>query len=107
VFPSLLAIMADVVLHPSFPAEELERERANRLAVLVQQRANAGAAAQKSLLDALHGSEHPCAYLDVGTEAATRSITREDLRDFRSEYFVPGNTAIIVPVRSRSTSSGQ
>jgi zinc protease len=96
VFPSLLAIMADVVLHPSFLPEEIERERAARIGTLVQQRANAGAAAQKSLLRALYGSEHPYGYLDIGTETALRSITRDDLRAFWSENFGPGNAALIV-----------
>ena len=41
-FPAALDLLADVALHPSFPAAEVERQRASRLASLVQQRENPG-----------------------------------------------------------------
>ena len=39
-FPAALALVADVALRPGFPAEEVERVRATRLASLVEQRGN-------------------------------------------------------------------
>ncbi len=41
-FPAALALLADVALRPSFPAEEVERVRARRLADLVEQRGESG-----------------------------------------------------------------
>ena len=40
IFPRRCRLLADVALRPSFPAEEVERIRATRLADLVQQRSN-------------------------------------------------------------------
>src|SRR5688572_4422559 len=39
-FPAALSLLADVALHPNFPAQEVERVRASRLAALVEQRGN-------------------------------------------------------------------
>ena len=39
-FPAALSLLADVALRPSFPAEEVERVRATRLADLAEQRGN-------------------------------------------------------------------
>jgi predicted Zn-dependent peptidase len=41
-FGATLDLMADVALRPSFPADEIERQRASRLGQLVQQRDNPG-----------------------------------------------------------------
>ena len=40
-FAATLDLAADIALHPSFPAAEIERQRASRLGQLVQQRENA------------------------------------------------------------------
>src|SRR6185369_13108389 len=58
-FGATLDLMADVVLHPSFPADEVERQRASRLAQLVQQRENPGQLAAKVMAAALFGDQHP------------------------------------------------
>ena len=41
-FAATLDLVADVALRPSFPADEIERQRASRLGQLVQQRDNPG-----------------------------------------------------------------
>src|SRR5207247_8476836 len=58
-FPQALDLMADVALHPSFPADEIERQRASRLAQLVQQRDSAGQLAGKVMAAVLFGDRHP------------------------------------------------
>jgi zinc protease len=95
-FPALLDIMADVVRNPTFPGEEIERQRASRLASLVQQRDNPGAVANAAMSAALYGGEHPYGYTELGTEAANRAVTREDMQKFWSEHFVPSNAALII-----------
>ncbi|MGE0704798.1 MAG: M16 family metallopeptidase [Vicinamibacterales bacterium] len=95
-FPDLLGVMADVILNPSFPAEEVERQRASRLAALQQQRDNAGAVANNVMFAALYGTSHPYGYTDLGTEASNRAMTRDDMRAFWAEHFVPNNAALIV-----------
>ena len=68
-FPALLDLVADVARRPSFPAEEIERQRASRLASLVQQRENPSAVATAAMAAALYGPAHPYGYTELGTEA--------------------------------------
>jgi zinc protease len=98
-FPQMLALIADVVRHPSFPEEEIERQRASRLAQLVQQRENPNQIAGAVLAAALYGRSSPYGYTELGTEASNRAMTADDLRTFWSANFVPNNAALVVSGR--------
>ena len=54
-----LQLMADLVLHPSFPEEELERQRKQRLDSILQERNSPPAIASKVFRSALFGEQHP------------------------------------------------
>jgi len=95
-FAATLDILADVALHPSFPAAEVDRQRASRLAQLVQQRDNPAQVAAQVTAAALYGTRHPYGYSEVGTEAAVKSITRDDMLAFWKQNFVPNNAALVV-----------
>jgi zinc protease len=95
-FAEALAILADTTLHPSFPAEEIDRQRASRLAQLVQQRENPNALAAKIVAAVLYGPRHPYGYTELGTEAAVKAIARDDMAAFWKQNFVPNNAALIV-----------
>jgi zinc protease len=95
-FGKTLDVMADVVLHPSFPAEEIERQRASRLAGLVQQRDNPSQVAAQVMASALYGPKHPYGYAEVGTEAAVKAVMRGDMEAFWKQNFVPNNAALVV-----------
>jgi zinc protease len=95
-FPATLDLMADVVLRTSFPAEEIERQRASRLAQLVQQRDNPAQVAAQVAAAALYGTRHPYGFSEIGTEAAVKGITRDQMSAFWRQNFVPNNAALIV-----------
>jgi zinc protease len=95
-FADALAILADTSLRPSFPAEEIERQRASRLAQLVQQRENPNALAGKIMAAALYGPRHPYGHTELGTEAAVKAMTRDDMVAFWKQNFVPNNAALVV-----------
>jgi zinc protease len=95
-FSQTLDLIADVVLHPSFPADEIERQRASRLAQLVQQRENPGQLAAKIMATVLYGDRHPYGFTEIGTEDAVKAVAREDMQNFWKQNFVPGNAALIV-----------
>jgi zinc protease len=94
--PALLDIMADVARRPAFPEDEIERQRASRLASLVQQRDSPGAVANATLYAALYGQAHPYGYTELGTEASNRATTRDDLQRFWAAHAVPSNAALVV-----------
>jgi zinc protease len=95
-FAATLDLAADIALRPSFPAPEIERQRASRLAQLVQQRENAGALATRVVNIALYGDRHPYGFTELGTEASVRGLTRDAMVAFWKQNFVPNNAALVV-----------
>ena len=95
-FPAALDLLADVALHPSFPPAEVDRQRASRLASLVQQRENPEQVAQRALVSALFGPGHPYGFVEIGTDSSNKAITRDELVAFWKQNFVPNNAALII-----------
>jgi zinc protease len=95
-FEGLLELIADVNRHPAFPAPEIERQRASRVGSLAQQRESPGAVANVAMFAALYGTSHPYGYVELGTEASNKAMTKDDLQAFWSQNFVPNNAALIV-----------
>jgi len=95
-FPALLDLMADVSRRPAFPEEEVTRQRASRLGNLAQQRESPGAVANVAMFAALYGPGHPYGYVDLGTEASNKGMTRDDMQKFWNQNFVPNNAALVV-----------
>src|SRR6266851_822848 len=95
-FAAALSIVADMVLHPSFPAEELEQKRAIWLGQILRQRADPRFLTANVLSLVLYGENHPYGLPEIGTEPALREFTQDDLRAFWTHNFHPGNAALIV-----------
>ena len=95
-FAASLDVLADIVQHPAFPAEEIERSRSSRLGELRQERENAPAVAARIESIALYGAAHPYGSVELGTEAATKAMTNNDLSKFWQQHYVPANAALIV-----------
>ncbi|MCL5288001.1 MAG: insulinase family protein [Acidobacteria bacterium] len=95
-FAALLDIAADVVLRPSLPEEEIERERKVRTGQLVQESDNPGIIASRVTAAALYGAQHPYGFREIGTLQGIKSITREDMLAFWKQNFVPNNAALVV-----------
>jgi zinc protease len=91
-----LAIVADVVRNPSFPAAEVDRERKRQLDGLAQQEKNGSviAARVRSLL--AFGSEHPYGRPVQGLPASVSLLTRDDVAAFHTARFRPGSTALVL-----------
>ena len=92
----MLDLLADVVLHPSFPEEEVGRQRASRLSQLISLKDDPGSVADRIMLASLYGVEHPYGLLEIGTEASNKSISRDDIQAFWQTHFVPSNAALVV-----------
>jgi zinc protease len=93
-FAQTLDVLADMLLNSTFPADALERLRAQRLVALTQGRAQPGTIASRVFPKVLYGSGHP--YGRVSTEASIKAITRDDVAKFHGEYFKPGRALITV-----------
>ncbi len=89
-----LAVLADVTMHPSFPAEELDRLREQRLAHIMQRKSNPSSLAMTQFQRAVFGS-HPYAQPAEGTEDTVRTVTPAMIADFHRRFFIPNNAFII------------
>ncbi|HET8697703.1 MAG TPA: pitrilysin family protein, partial [Gammaproteobacteria bacterium] len=91
-----LPIMADVALRPTFPPEELERQRDDRLTDLLQARDNPQTIGALAFARVLFGPEHRFGTATVGTAATIAAFTADDLRAFYRSAMQPGNATLIV-----------
>ncbi len=93
---SALALFADVALHPSFPANEFERIRKNRLTELLQLRDQGPAIANIAFPAIIYGSAHPYGVPLIGTEASVKALTTADLQSYYQNNFKPNNATMII-----------
>ncbi|MBM3792211.1 MAG: insulinase family protein, partial [Acidobacteria bacterium] len=91
-----LELAADMLLHPAFPDEEIERIRHDRLTEILRQKDNIHALANKAFVRTVYGKDHPYGYTEIGTNLSLRAITRSDLSRFWSSGYVPANAALVV-----------
>jgi len=93
-----LDLFVDVILRPSFPAEELERLRKQRLARIQQEKARPITMALRVFPGLLYGKGH--AYgnplTGSGTEETVKKMTREELVKFHQEWFKPNHATLVV-----------
>ena len=92
---SSLQLMADLVLHPSFPEEDLARQRKQRLDTILQERNNPAVIAGKVFRSLLFGEQHPLGREAEGNEASIKVISRADLERFYQSHWKPNNAALI------------
>lgn len=93
---SALALMADVALRPSFPQNELDRLKSERLTSLLQLKDRGPAIAEMAYSHILFGEEHPYGRPQLGDETSVASLTRADVQAFYDSYFRPNNATVIV-----------
>lgn len=91
-----LAIMADIVMRPTFPAQELDRLREERLTSLLQARDNPASIAAVTFPRLVYGDEHRYGYPTVGTAEALRGFDVDDLKGFHAAHYVPANASLVV-----------
>src|SRR5687768_16480475 len=79
-FEPTLAILADMMLNSTFPAEALERLRARTLVNLTQAKDQPAVISSQVFAKILYGETHP--YGQRTTESSVKSITRDDVMAF-------------------------
>lgn len=92
--PQALELMADVVLRPTFPADEVQRERKHAVASLKQNRSDPAYLAGVQFRRELYGSGPYGSEID-GTEESLKRITREDCIRFHRAHFTAGNVFFV------------
>ncbi|MCB0552855.1 MAG: insulinase family protein [Phaeodactylibacter sp.] len=83
----LLDIMADVLLHSTFPEEEFTKVQKQRLSELAYQKDNADFIAGNVSEVLRYGKDHP--YGEIVTEQSLQNITVERCKAYYATYFKP------------------
>jgi zinc protease len=89
-----IALMADVVLRPDFPANELERLRTEALTSLIRRHDEPNAIAGALFDETLFGEAHP--YGRDVDEASLRALAVADLEAFHDRFYRPDGATLFV-----------
>ena len=85
-----LPIMADVALRPTFPKDELDRQRQQRLTSLLQGRDDPPTISSVAFSRILYGKGHRYGTPQMGTAETIKTFTSDDLRGVLRERVPPG-----------------
>lgn len=89
-----LALLSDVARNASFPDDEVQLQKQNRLQTLRAERSQADYLGREALSDVLFAG-HP--YSHIGpTEQALGLLTKQAVQDFRDTYLVPNNGYLVL-----------
>jgi zinc protease len=91
-----LDLLAEIVLTPTFPSDEIERLRTQRITSIQSEKNVPATSANNAMNAALYGRAHPYGHSLTGEEADVKAITRGDLVKAYEKLFTVNNSAIVV-----------
>src|SRR5215475_3773713 len=93
-FEQIMELFADVILNPSFPAEDLNNLKNRAVAQLRFQRSQPGFLANEMFSKVMYGA-HPASRV-APTQAQIQGLTPESLKQFHSSYYKPNNAIFAI-----------
>lgn len=89
-------IAADVLLHPLFPADEVDKEKDKQIKAIQSERDQVMAICRNLLRKAFYGDKHPYALNPLGREETIRGLSPDELRKFHHSLCVGSNVVVAV-----------
>ncbi len=93
-FNQIMELFADVILNPSFPAEELNKLKSRAVAQLRFQRSQPGFLAGEMFSKVMYGA-HPAGRV-APTPQQIQSLTPETLKQFHATHYKPNNAIFAI-----------
>lgn len=90
----VMELFADVILNPTFPADEFNKLKTRMMAQLRMQRSQPGFLAYEMFAKAMYG-EHPAGRV-APTPEVIQSLTPEMLSEFYTKYYRPNNAIFAI-----------
>lgn len=84
-----MRILADLVIHPTFPQHEVERIRDERLTAVAQRRADPSTLADELNTHFSFPAGHPFGRRLGGPASTLPTLTRAELTDFHASHYLP------------------
>lgn len=91
-----MVLMADIAIRPTFPKDELERLRKERLTALAQWHDQPATIASIAFSKTVYGNRHPYGTPTTGNEKSIRAFRAADLSRFHKTYYHPNNSVAII-----------
>jgi zinc protease len=91
-----LELLAETASRPAFASAEFERVRDERLAAILQERADPHTFASQAFARSLYGADHPFGYPVGGSGSTVERVAADDARAFHMRYFTPRNAVLII-----------
>src|SRR5260370_28231524 len=89
-----LALVSDVLLHPSFPQEDFAHQQKLQIAAIQRAKTSPGAMAGRVITPALYGNDHP---YGLGlTEAGIAKFTHDAFAKFHDPWYPPNYTTLVI-----------
>ena len=95
-FESMLELVGECAMMPSFPAEEVEKLRGDILTAIQEDFDDTGQMVTDRLRAAVYAAEHPYAWRLLGTEESIQGISRDQLAAFHRAHFGPGGAVLVI-----------
>jgi zinc protease len=94
-FTALMDLVTDILLHPTFPQQEMQQSQQRRISRLIQQRDQSEAIANEIIVQRL--LEHtPYAHPTYGTIPALGGLVEGDPLSFYHNHYTPQDTVLLV-----------
>ncbi|MCL4834527.1 MAG: insulinase family protein [Caldilineaceae bacterium] len=94
-FPRMVELLADVLRHPVFPPEQVERVRGQWLVRLQEREQNTRSVAFRRFHELLYG-DHPYGRPSSGYPETIQAISREDLIAFHRDNYGPQGAIVVI-----------
>jgi zinc protease len=88
-------LLADILLHPTFPEAEVERVRSLTQTQIISEQDDPGMVASKAFNQMVFDS-HPYRWPVVGTAESLATITRADVQAFHAREYLPNQTILTI-----------
>jgi len=94
--PDALPVMVDAIMRPTFPEDELDRLRKERLASLIEAEDDPEQLIRFAFSRLLYGTKHLYGTSMLGTAAALQSVTTADLRGYHARHYRLLKSSVLV-----------
>ncbi len=94
-FESMLDLVGDICMHPTFPGDEVETRRGEIITSIRQDEDNPAATAVEGLMGLLYPNGHPYGHRSKGTIATVEAVGRADLQALHARTFGPSSLLLV------------
>ena len=92
----LLDLLAEVLIRPTFPPAEVEKQRAKIITGIRESRHDTRVMAEKAFREAAYPAAHPHHHIPDGEEETITAISQSDLAGFHRRWYQPEGSVVAI-----------